>query len=504
MNAIVLDPRQRPATLAGGWREIRRLLEARYVAAMMVVLAIAATNAFVGLGGSLVRDCDEARYGVAASEMLTQGSALVTTYAGATEYWNLKPPLGYWLIGAAYRLFGENAFALRLPSALAALAVVALTMWLARRYGGRMTALLAGAILASSIGFQYYHGARSGELDMPLTLLMLVLLALGERLAYSREARFGAGLVLALAFLLKSFAIVPFVGAIGLYLVWTRGWRSLALWRLPGAMLAITALVWAAARTAAEGSAEFVRRMFVEDLYLRATTTIDAGQHNGALDYVWALLDRFAPWPLFVLAALLVAPRFLVTGRSRDTTVLLTCFIVVPLIAFSAAQTHHSWYILPTYPAWSIVAAASIERLQLVAGGERAGLVLALAVVGLLAGEGRLLQKLSASRQPASQAFLLSLPERTGQRGAMLGTSFIPTYSERFLLQVAAGYHVREASSLAADGVDPRVRERWLLARDDAASAAQAEQSGLVAAARGPGFVLYERSATFGGTVGGQ
>jgi len=51
-----------------------------------------AWNVFWRLGVAFVRDYDEARYGVAASEMLHHHSMLVTTYAGATEFWRSDAP----------------------------------------------------------------------------------------------------------------------------------------------------------------------------------------------------------------------------------------------------------------------------------------------------------------------------------------------------------------------------------------------------------------------------
>ncbi|MEI5617436.1 hypothetical protein WB403_50975, partial [Streptomyces brasiliscabiei] len=85
--------------------------------------------------------------------------------------------------------------------------------------------------------------ARSGELDVPLTLLLLAFLSTADRMAYSRPARLAAGLILALAFLLKSFAIIPFVAAVTVYLLWSRGPRALIHWALPGGIVVVTAAV---------------------------------------------------------------------------------------------------------------------------------------------------------------------------------------------------------------------------------------------------------------------
>src|SRR4051812_44262711 len=78
----------------------------RYRLCFSLVLALMAWNVFAGLGSVSINDSDEARYGVSAYEMLHNRSFLVTTYAGEREYWNLKPPLGYWLMALSFWIFG--------------------------------------------------------------------------------------------------------------------------------------------------------------------------------------------------------------------------------------------------------------------------------------------------------------------------------------------------------------------------------------------------------------
>ncbi|MGH8132200.1 MAG: hypothetical protein ACRETP_03055, partial [Steroidobacteraceae bacterium] len=288
--------------------------------------------------------------------------------------------------------------------------------------------------------------------DAPLTLLMVLFLALAPRLFDSRAARLATGLILALGFLLKSFAILPFVAAVAVYCFIARGIASWRLWLLPLAITAITAATWAVARSVAEGSCEFVRRMFVEDLLLRSTTTIDSGAYGGPWDYLGALFDRFAPWPLVVLVAWSLTRRFARNRSSADFATLLWCYTLIPLALFTLARTHHSHYIMPTYPAWAVLAALGtlevLERAQRIGWAHPAT---ALIVLAVLACELRLITHMEIwDRMPPSQIFLASLRAQTG-KARSLYTNFTPSYSERFFLQVVDGFTLDDVSTDGGD-----------------------------------------------------
>src|SRR5436305_4923323 len=199
----------------------------RYGACVALVLMLMAINVFAGLGSVSINDSDEARYGVSAWEMVQNRSFLVTTYAGQPEYWNLKPPLGYWPMALSFYLFGASPLTLRLPSALFALGTVALTMAFCRRLLNRRVALAAGLIVATTFGFFSHHGARSGDLDSALTFVLLLAICQIPRLAGSSGRVIAFAGLLAVGFLLKSFAILPVLIVAAAYLGWTGSWRRL-------------------------------------------------------------------------------------------------------------------------------------------------------------------------------------------------------------------------------------------------------------------------------------
>jgi 4-amino-4-deoxy-L-arabinose transferase-like glycosyltransferase len=437
---------------------LREILASHYTAFSALILALAFLNCFWRLSSSVISDLDEARYGVAASEMLRNHSVLIATYAGRPEYWNLKPPLGYWMQELAYQAFGPSVFALRLPAAICALLAIALTMRACRRWFDQPTALLAGLILATCFGFISHHGARSGDLDSALTLILLIAVIQIPTLAESMQSRLLWAGMLGLGFLLKSFAILPFAAVTLVYLLWSCDWRrSRARDWLPALGLLLGVIgAWVLARAWADGSFYFVHRMFDEDLLGRVGRVVDQ-EHTRLWSYLGVLLDRFAPWPLFILTAALLFHKGWPTAPSRRVQLVLL-WTLVPLVGFSTARTHHHWYLDPSYPGWSILAAAATVRLLQVAAPIRRALLVSVLVLGLVFCEARVLFRIYVTdRRPAEQAFLLSLKDHSlVSTNQTIDAEFPLSHSERFILQVIDGYRVVDADASATEASDSR------------------------------------------------
>jgi 4-amino-4-deoxy-L-arabinose transferase-like glycosyltransferase len=326
--------------------------------------------------------------------------------------------------------------------------------------------LLAGLILATCFGFLGHHAVRSGDLDAPLALILFPVLFVAPRLATERWARLALGLILGLAFLLKSFAILPYIAAAGIYCLATGRFNSWRWWLLPILIASLIAVTWAAARTVAEDSGVFVHRMVVEDLLQRSTSEVDAPEGSSLWDYAGCLFDRMAPWPLVILAGLMLVDRNARKKFVSKQLLLVWCYALIPVLLFSIVRTHHSWYIVPTYPAWAILAAVYLadlyERTQ---SSEVGRLVVAgVAVVGLLAGEARVVsQMMIHGRVTEGEVFLASLGDRSVPRGTRLDIAFTPSYSERFILQVVDGYVLNEVKASPADPSNPEARYRLLV-----------------------------------------
>src|SRR5712675_1130088 len=113
-------------------------------------------------------DRDEPRFAEASREMIGRGNYIVPYFNNKLRL--DKPPLTYWAQVASYHIFGENDFAARFPSAIAAaLTALLITVW-GRRIGGEKLGWWAAIIFTLSL--QTFVHAKAAVADMWLVLFM--------------------------------------------------------------------------------------------------------------------------------------------------------------------------------------------------------------------------------------------------------------------------------------------------------------------------------------------
>src|SRR5947207_10488258 len=94
-------------------------------------------------------DRDEPRFAEASREMIGRGNYIVPCFNNKLRL--DKPPLTYWAQVASYHIFGENDFAARLPSAIAAALIALLIFVWGRRVAGERLAWCAAIIFTLSL-----------------------------------------------------------------------------------------------------------------------------------------------------------------------------------------------------------------------------------------------------------------------------------------------------------------------------------------------------------------
>jgi len=203
----------------------------------------------------MVQVWDESLFAITAGEMVESGDWIGTTFLGALDYYNSKPPLQVWLIAFAFKAFGPGLVTLRLPAMLAAWLTVAVLIWWAARAFGHAIALVAGLVLATCYGFLYVHSGRSGNSDPLFTLLVLLTVV---TLWASRDhpwRRVWLGAIVGLVFMVKGMGILmPSIVIVGTEL--GGRWRGRARWLPLASAAGVFVLVvapWTVARWRLDG-----------------------------------------------------------------------------------------------------------------------------------------------------------------------------------------------------------------------------------------------------------
>src|SRR5882762_8726087 len=129
-------------------------------------------------------DRDEPRFAEASREMIERGNYIVPYFNNQLRL--DKPPLTYWAQVSSYRVFGENDFAARFPSAIAAtLTALLISVW-GRRIGGEKLGWWAAIIFTLSL--ETFVHAKAAVADMWLVLFVTLAHWAGYELLRDRLA----------------------------------------------------------------------------------------------------------------------------------------------------------------------------------------------------------------------------------------------------------------------------------------------------------------------------
>ena len=113
-------------------------------------------------------DRDEPRFAEASREMIERDEYIVPHFNNQLRL--DKPPLTYWAQVASYKIFGENDFAARFPSAVAAALIASSIFAWGKRIGDESIGWWAAIIFTLSL--QTYVHAKAAVADMWLVLFM--------------------------------------------------------------------------------------------------------------------------------------------------------------------------------------------------------------------------------------------------------------------------------------------------------------------------------------------
>jgi len=361
------------------------------VAWLVVICGIAF---FWGLAGAGLVDETEPLFAEAARQMYETGDWITPYFNGATRF--DKPPLVYWLMAIGFHVFGVNEWAVRLPSALSATALVGMGFYTLRRYGfsrpelaiayievpsnvtlrhlARISQanLVWSAVIGSAIMALHPETmvwARIGVSDMLLTgcigtALFAFFLGYAQTQWPRRQrnwylASYG---LMGLAVLTKGPVGVVLPGMIiGAFLLYTGQWQH---WRkefhvLKGAALFLALTVpWNVAVIVANGRA-YIDSFFGYHNVERFTNVVN-GHAAPWYFYFLVVAVGFLPWsPLLPWSIARLSPWQRQLWQDRPRTAHLGIFALTWLLVifgfFTIAVTKLPSYVLPLMPAAAIL-----------------------------------------------------------------------------------------------------------------------------------------------------
>ena len=337
--------------------------------AVFVLLALFLLVYVLPLGVRPLSSPDEVRYAEIPREMIASGDWVSPRFDGLRYF--EKPVMGYWINAISFKAFGENAFALRLPSALAAGLTALMILLITMRYANGRSAFLAAGFFLTTL-FVLGTGTFA-LLDMYLTLFLTG--ALASFYAASAESTAGlrhrylmlCGAFCAGAFLTKGFlalALPVLVG--GAHLLVRRDWRGFA--RLPWLPIVVCAVLVAPwAILIASREPDFWHYFFWVEHIRRFAG--DNAQHPRPFWFFFAYGPLLAlPWIVLLPAAWIGLRR---TALREGFATFVILWAVLPFLFFSASHGKLLTYILPCFAPFSILLAVGLERYMTPAGPTR-------------------------------------------------------------------------------------------------------------------------------------
>ena len=323
-------------------------------------------------------DRDEPRFAEASREMIERGDYIVPHFNNQLRL--DKPPLAYWAQVVSFRIFGENDFAARFPSAIAAALVAMSILAWGKQVGEDRVGWWAAIIFTLSL--QIFIHAKAAVADMWLVLFMTLAHWAGYELIQRPTTNWKWWFVfyfaLALGFLAKGpIAWTPLLMLAAVKYCSRDIDPSTAL--RPGLakrfkfvrgillMLAIVAIWGVPALIQTHG--EFFRIGIGRHVISRSFSAMESHGSNSLWIYLLLLpfysvtiLVSFLPWTIYTPALIKKLRLRLRENRLGDhIDAYLLCGAVIIFVIFSLIKTKLPHYTLPAFPLLALLAARHIE-----------------------------------------------------------------------------------------------------------------------------------------------
>ncbi len=326
--------------------------------AFLILFIALAAILFVRLGATQIYILDEAKNAQCAREMLLRHDFIVPTFNGELRV--DKPPLHYFFMIAAYKMFGVNEFAARFFSVVMGLLTILVTYNYTKKLFNGLAAFCACLVLATSTQFLFEF-----RLSVPDPyLIFFITLGLFSAFTWLKENNISQLYISAISFALAALAKGPVaVGLPGwcifIWIITQKRWKTFLTWHLLFSFALLTAITlpwYIAVHKATNGA--WTRGFFIEHNLNRFSYSQEG--HGGSF-YITIL---------FVLIGLLPFMSFIGELIKKSKTVFQNdlvkfsgVIVIVFIIFFSVSSTQLPNYPMPCYPFAAVILGSFIASL---------------------------------------------------------------------------------------------------------------------------------------------
>ncbi|MDF1758813.1 MAG: glycosyltransferase family 39 protein [Legionellaceae bacterium] len=318
-----------------------------------------------------LNDSTEARYGEIARIMLETRNWVTLMQEYGVPFW-AKPPLSSWLSAGSMFVFGVNELAVRLPSLLLSIAILAMVWGVAMRRSGQIVALVSVLVLASTIFFFLDAGTVMTDPSLLFCTTLIIIsfwrAVVWESKLYGYLFFIGVGLgMLAkgpIAIVLTGMPIFIWVLR---YNKWWLMWKNLP-WIKGSFLTLLISVPWYL--IAENRTPGFINYFFVGEHFNRFTKAGWSGDKYGFAHYapygtIWlyAFIGIF-PWSIPAISWLVrhvkQLPKLCVDDDHWVSYLIIS--ICTPLIFFTFSSNIIYPYVFPSLPMFALLFAELAGR----------------------------------------------------------------------------------------------------------------------------------------------
>lgn len=327
---------------------------------LLLIFIAPASLLFANLFTGGLSGYDDAFYAHEARQMVETGDWWNVRYNG---YLNFEyPPLFIWLEAASFFVLGFTDFAAKLPTALLGLLTFVLVFLLAKELSDEFLLPVVSAwILLSTLYFMKW--TMRAMTDVPFVFFFTLAIFFYVKGLKRSEFFIFCGLAVGLGIMTRSvIGLIPLT-VIFSHLVLTKQFKvfSLSHFQIGITLAFVIPAGWFIPQYLSHGDKFIIKHFSFIMSKVAPGESFDLLVFlRNLFEYPWLLVKRYEPWVWLVLAGLAI--HFRRAYREKDSTSILLClWVFLVIVPFSFAEIKILRYILPAFPAFSIIAATPLS-----------------------------------------------------------------------------------------------------------------------------------------------